>query len=201
MYADPYFPDVLVDKVKASLLAACERIEWEKPSNLAGPYRITHAATEEINQLAQEFEDSGSEIETAARDAIGEEFIAMAYGYNADAEELTAPATGELHRGADHQRPERLELGLGILHQRDAHVLGVRQQQVLVVPRASFQPLQHLVDVDLAGADVLGRDLRVVAGALDAVPRIGAVRAVVRDAIPFRQVARMRLGRIGELRR
>ena len=93
MYADPYFPDVLVDKVKASLLAACERIEREKPSNLAGLYRITHPATEEINQLAQEFEDSGSEIETAARDAIGEDFqfIAAAYGYNADAEELTAP--------------------------------------------------------------------------------------------------------------
>src|SRR5262249_52591305 len=51
-----------------------------------------------------------------------------------------------------------------------------------------------------AGADVLGRHLGVVAGALDAIPGIGAVRAVVRDAIPLGQIFRVGLGRLGQRR-
>jgi hypothetical protein len=92
MYADEYFPPVLVDKVKAILLGVCEKIEAKKPS-LEDLYEITHAATEEINELQEEFEDQDSEIETVARDTIGGDFafIAEAYGYEADTEELIFP--------------------------------------------------------------------------------------------------------------
>lgn len=93
MYEDEYFPNVLVDKGKAILVRLCERIESDEPQSLDDLYPLTHAATEEFNDLAVEFEDEESEIETAAREAIGSDFaaIAAAYGFDADIEELIAP--------------------------------------------------------------------------------------------------------------
>ena len=93
MYEDGYFPDHLVDKGKQILLALCERIEEQRPADEAALYVLTHAATDEFNSLAGEFEDAGSEIETVARECIGDEFhfIAQAYGFeDADSEELIA---------------------------------------------------------------------------------------------------------------
>jgi len=93
MANDDYFPKHLVDKGKQILVRLCERIEREKPADETALYKLTHAATDEFNDLAEEFDDEGSELETAARESIGEEFwfIANAYGYsNADAEELIA---------------------------------------------------------------------------------------------------------------
>jgi hypothetical protein len=93
MYEDNYFPDFLVDKGKLILVRLCEAIEREKPRSLEDLYRLTHAGTEEFNSLAVEFKESESEIETVARDAIGNDFavIAQAYGFDADDEELIAP--------------------------------------------------------------------------------------------------------------
>ncbi|MFI2204189.1 DUF5713 family protein [Streptomyces sp. NPDC020192] len=94
LYEDGYFPDHLVDKGRAILLALCERIEAERPADLAGLYRLTHAATEEFNALEAEFDAAGSEIETVAREEIGGDFrfVARAYGFqDADVEELIAP--------------------------------------------------------------------------------------------------------------
>ncbi|WP_420884739.1 DUF5713 family protein [Actinomadura geliboluensis] len=93
MYDDGYFPDHLVDKGKAILLRLCGRIETDRPADLAALYSLTHAATEEFNALQAEFDEAGSEIETVARDVIGEEFwfVATAYGFDgADIEELIA---------------------------------------------------------------------------------------------------------------
>jgi hypothetical protein len=93
MYEDDYFPKNLVDKGRLILVRLCERIESEKPQTLEALYQLTHAATEEFNELAGEFEEQESEIETVARDAIGVDFeaIAEAYGFEADVEELIAP--------------------------------------------------------------------------------------------------------------
>ncbi|QIK71809.1 hypothetical protein G7070_05370 [Propioniciclava coleopterorum] len=94
MYASDYFPDHLVDKGAAILRGLCERIETQRPADLPALYALTHAATEQFNDLQEEFWDAGSEIETAARDCIGLDFerIAQAYGHaDADIEELTAP--------------------------------------------------------------------------------------------------------------
>jgi hypothetical protein len=92
MQEDPYFPAAQVEKGKEILRKLCEAIEAEKPSSLEQLYALTHAATEEFNLLGEEFEENGSELETAARENIGAdfEFVAKAYGFEADAEELIA---------------------------------------------------------------------------------------------------------------
>jgi hypothetical protein len=93
MYEDEYFPRHLVDKGKQILIRLCEQIEKRKPADLNALYSLTHAATEEFNELSLEFYEAGSEIETAARECIGDDvyFIAKAYGFsNADSEELIA---------------------------------------------------------------------------------------------------------------
>ncbi|QWB28098.1 MULTISPECIES: DUF5713 family protein [Streptomyces] len=94
LYADDYFPDHVLDRGRAILLALCERIETERPADLDALYVLTHAATEEFNDLEAEFEAADSEIETVAREEIAEDFahIAQAYGFtDADVEELIAP--------------------------------------------------------------------------------------------------------------
>jgi hypothetical protein len=92
MYQDPYFPSFLIDKGKRILLELCFQIEQEKPQDLAEFYALTHAATERFNDLAVDFDENDSEIETVARELIAQdfEFIAHAYGFEADVEELIA---------------------------------------------------------------------------------------------------------------
>ena len=93
MYRDGYFPDFLVDKGKAILVDLCKQIETQPPANLEALYALTHAATEEFNDLQDDFMDNESEIETVARDCIGLDFrfIADAYGFeDADGESLIA---------------------------------------------------------------------------------------------------------------
>lgn len=93
MYRDPYFPKPLVDKCKNVLLDLCYNIEKEKPGSLKELYALTHASTESINNLQDEFLENDSEIETMARECIAADFeyISAAYGFKADPEELIAP--------------------------------------------------------------------------------------------------------------
>jgi len=94
MVRDPYFPDSEVKKVQAVLRELCVQIEAERPKSLAELYPLTHAATERINDLQNDFADAGSEIETGARESIAADFaaIAKAYGFDdADMETLIAP--------------------------------------------------------------------------------------------------------------
>ncbi|WP_033369808.1 DUF5713 family protein [Hymenobacter norwichensis] len=92
MYEDSYFPSKLVDKGKAILVGLCFKIEQEQPKSLNELYELTHAATDKFNDLQEEFFDADSEIETGAREAIAEDFafVAKAYGFEADIEELIA---------------------------------------------------------------------------------------------------------------
>jgi hypothetical protein len=92
MYADQYFPDNLVDKGKDILLELCFEIEQQQPRDMEALYALTHAATDKFNDLQDEFYENDSEIETAARECIAMEFdfIAKAYGFDADTEELIA---------------------------------------------------------------------------------------------------------------
>lgn len=93
MYKDGYFPDFLVDKCKQILVDLSVQIETKKPSTDAELFELTHAATERINDLAEEFEDNDSELETGAREALGEDFafIVEAYGFEVDIEDVIAP--------------------------------------------------------------------------------------------------------------
>jgi hypothetical protein len=93
LYGDDYYPDRVLDKGREILLRLCERIEAEQPADLAALYLLTESATEEFNQLQDEFEAADSEIETVAREEIAEDFgfVADAYGFaDADVEELIA---------------------------------------------------------------------------------------------------------------
>ena len=94
MYSDGYFPNHLVDKVKGILLELCEQIEARKPQDEASLLELTHAATERINDLEEEFEEHDSELETGAREDMAESFehIVRAYGFTeVDIEDVIAP--------------------------------------------------------------------------------------------------------------
>lgn len=93
MYDDSYFPNHLVDKGREILLTLCSEIEKSKPTNLDELYKLTHSATNKFNDLQKELLNNDSEIDTIAREciALDFEFIATAYKYEADMEELIAP--------------------------------------------------------------------------------------------------------------
>lgn len=94
MYEDDYFPSHLVDKIKEILIQACEKIETQNPKTDEELFSITHKAVEQINELQAEFEDNNSELETAAREAMGADFdfIVKTYGFNeVDIEDVIAP--------------------------------------------------------------------------------------------------------------
>lgn len=93
MSGDSYYPPNLVEKGKQILLNLCDQIERDKPADLDALYKLTHAATDRFNELAEEFYENDSEIETVARDCIGMDFdfIAQTYGFgDADMDELIA---------------------------------------------------------------------------------------------------------------
>jgi len=93
LYLDDYFPDNLIDKAKDILVQLCVDIEAQNPPALEDFYTLTHAATEQFNQLAEEFVAQESEIETSAREAIAVDMtmISLFYGFeDADAEEMIA---------------------------------------------------------------------------------------------------------------
>ncbi len=93
MYSDGYFPDFLVDKIKKILIELCENIEAENPQDEPSLLKLTHASTECINHLEEEFEDNDSELETEAREVMAEnfEYIVRAYGFESvDIEDVIA---------------------------------------------------------------------------------------------------------------
>jgi len=92
MYQDAYFPTFLVDKCKTIFLNLCFEIETKKPNNLDALYKLTHVSTNKLNGLQNEFYEYNSEIETGARECFAEnfEFVANAYRFDADLEELIA---------------------------------------------------------------------------------------------------------------
>ena len=92
MRDDSYFPSLLVEKGAQILIDLCLAIEMKKPESKPALLVLTHAATGRFNELAVEFEEAGSEIETAARDAIGVdiETIVKTYGFDVEIEEAIA---------------------------------------------------------------------------------------------------------------
>lgn len=70
MYKDEYYPDFLVDKVKAEIQKVIELLE-----NGENDVEVIQEKLDEItcaiNDLQDEFDENDSEIETVARDCIG----------------------------------------------------------------------------------------------------------------------------------
>lgn len=88
MYNDGYFPNFLVDKVKeliCPVIVMLESGETGKKIIQDGLDKMTLA----INDLQEEFEDNDSEIETVARDSIGETvgYILNWFGIDIDIED------------------------------------------------------------------------------------------------------------------
>lgn len=67
MYQDGYFPDFLVDKVKAELQKVIDLLEKGETDREAVQEKLDEAVCA-INDLQEEFEENDSEIETVARD-------------------------------------------------------------------------------------------------------------------------------------
>lgn len=71
MYSDGYFPDFLVDKIKTELEHVVAFLETGV-SDLEQIQEKFDTMTMAINDLQEEFEENDSEIETGARESIGE---------------------------------------------------------------------------------------------------------------------------------
>lgn len=71
MYCDEYYPDFLVDKVKAELQRVINLLEAGEQSTKLIQKELDKAVCA-INDLQDEFEENDSEIETVARDCIGD---------------------------------------------------------------------------------------------------------------------------------
>ena len=83
MYNDDYFPNDLVDKVKQAIQKVVAFIEEGDHSN----EEIQNAfdtMTITINGLQEEFEENDSELETGARESIGETVIQILEHFKID---------------------------------------------------------------------------------------------------------------------
>ncbi len=88
MYEDQYFPDFLVDKVKELLQNVITYLETGE-QDLGKIQKQFDEMTLAINDLQEEFEENDSELETAARDSIGEsvEYILRWFQIGLDVED------------------------------------------------------------------------------------------------------------------
>ena len=71
MYRDGYFPDFLVDKVKELIQTVIGFLETGERDTEKVQSKFDEM-TVAINDLEEEFEEHDSELETVARDSIGE---------------------------------------------------------------------------------------------------------------------------------
>lgn len=88
MYRDEYFPDFLVDKIKLEIEKIIPLLETGK-KDLETIQNKFDEITLAINELQEEFEENDSELETAARESIGEtvDYILKWFNIDIDVEE------------------------------------------------------------------------------------------------------------------
>lgn len=88
MYRDEYFPDFLVDKVKDELQKVIDLLESGENDTEVIQEKLDEM-TCAINDLQEEFDENDSEIETVARDCIGETvgYVLEWFGIPIDMEE------------------------------------------------------------------------------------------------------------------
>lgn len=70
MYQDEYYPDFLVDKVRAELQKVIDLLESGE-TDIGVIQKKLDEAVCAVNDLQHEFDENDSEIETVARDCIG----------------------------------------------------------------------------------------------------------------------------------
>lgn len=89
MYEDGYFPNFLVDKVKALIVDVVNYLESGEHS-LDDIQSKFDSMTEGINVLTDEFYDNDSEFETVARDSVGQTVDHILKHFNIDIDVETA---------------------------------------------------------------------------------------------------------------
>ncbi|MBR1442636.1 MAG: hypothetical protein IJ583_03795 [Firmicutes bacterium] len=85
MYQDEYFPDFLVDKVKNEIQKVIEILENGETDTEVIQTKLDEVVCA-INELQDEFDENDSEIETVARDCIGETVEYILKWFNIDIE-------------------------------------------------------------------------------------------------------------------
>ena len=85
MYQDEYFPDFLVDKVKNEIQKVIEFLENGETDTEVIQTKLDEVVCA-INELQDEFDENDSEIETVARDCIGETVEYILKWFNIDIE-------------------------------------------------------------------------------------------------------------------
>lgn len=88
MYNDDYYPKFLVDKVKVLIEPVVAYLE-DGDRDMAKIQDLFDVMTLGINDLEDEFDENDSEIETVARESIGQTVsdIIQCFGLNLDTEE------------------------------------------------------------------------------------------------------------------
>lgn len=88
MYEDEYYPAFLVDKVRDELISVIELLESGE-TDIERIQDSLDSAVEGINDLQDEFDAHDSEIETVARESIGESvaYILSWFGIDIDIED------------------------------------------------------------------------------------------------------------------
>lgn len=88
MYNDSYYPKFLVDKIAAPIEPIVVYLE-QGDSNMETLKEKFPAMVEGVNNLQEEFDQNASEIETVARESIGQTTmdILKYFGVNLDHEE------------------------------------------------------------------------------------------------------------------
>ena len=88
MYQDEYFPDFLVDKIKELVQNVIDFLETDE-KDLDVIQNKFDEMTLAINDLQDEFEENDSELETGARESIGEtvEYILKWFDIDIDVED------------------------------------------------------------------------------------------------------------------
>jgi len=81
MYYDEFFPNFLVDKVKAELTAVVDFLMSGVHSYEEVQQKFD-SCVESINAIACEFYEHGSEFETGARESVGETVITILERFN-----------------------------------------------------------------------------------------------------------------------
>ena len=83
MYQDEYYPDFLVDKVKAELQKVIDLLESGETDTEVIQEKLDEAFCA-VNDLQDEFDENDSEIETVARDSIAADVIEILNWFDID---------------------------------------------------------------------------------------------------------------------
>ncbi|MEZ6094487.1 MAG: DUF5713 family protein [Pirellulaceae bacterium] len=85
---DDYYPPHLVEKLKNIFHDLCHAIESQKPDSQSEIKKLFDQSVDRINDLVADFQNSNSDIDTDAREAIVDEFVAVLDSYSLEYDDI-----------------------------------------------------------------------------------------------------------------